>query len=252
MKFILVNGLSRSGNHAIIRWITAQYEDSGFEVFFHNNATIKRLENLCLRGGGGLHGLPVPNPSIFEVLMKITKNDKRVFIMSIEDLILNEKVQNLLNIADKNIIILRDPMNLFASRIQGLTPPRGKKNSIEFDDKQDFEIQKYLSQYREFIGETNYLKNKVGINYNSWVCDVDYRKEISEKLEVNFTDSKYNQRACSSFGPKSTIQLESKNPEDFLTRYKTLWNDPWFEKIKNNSDLLRISKENFGLNIDFD
>lgn len=249
MKFSTINGMSRSGNHAIVRWLTAQYEDSGFEVFFHNNATLRFLENFGLRGGGGLHGLNVPNPKIHEIVRHITKKDKRILLVSFEDLVFDDKVKESLSFTDNNFLILRDPMNLFASRIQGLLPPRGKKNATLIEDKQEFEIDKYINQYREFVGETNYLQNKICIKYNDWLCDSEYRKSISNNLGINFTDRNYSQRACSSFGPDSILQLPSKNNEDFLTRYKAYWNEPLFSKIKNNEKLKEISKYFFGLEV---
>lgn len=250
MKFITVNGLSRSGNHAIIRWMVGQYEDSGYEVFFHNNAIKNFMEYLNLRGGGGMHGLPSPNPKFIDILMHITRNDKKVFVISFEDLTIDERLGQMTEFADHNVVILRDPYNLFASRIQGLLPPRGRKGAKKVSDLQEAEVNKYISQYQEFAGESSHLKNKVCISYNSWVADSDYRKATSESLGAKFTDAKYRYRACSSFGPKSPIELPSEKPEDFLERYKACWEDPMFNRIKESEELATISKNIFGLEVD--
>lgn len=249
MKFITVNGLSRSGNHAIIRWMVGQYEDSGYEVFFHNNAIKNFMEYLNLRGGGGMYGLPGPNPKFIDILMHITRNDKKVFIISFEDLVIDERLGQITEFADHNVVILRDPYNLFASRIQGLLPPRGKKGAAKVPALKEVEVKKYISQYQEFAGESSHLKNKVCINYNYWVTDENYRKTISESLGAKFTDARYRQRACSSFAPNSPIELPSEKPEDFLTRYKACWDDPLFNRIKESDELAAISKKVFGLEV---
>lgn len=250
MKILTVNGLSRSGNHAIIRWIIAQYEDSGFQVFFHNNATKKFLENFNSRGGGGLHGLKIPNPKVIEIIRHLNQDDKKIFIISFEDLIFDEKISQLFEFADLNIIILRDPFNLFSSRIEGLLPPRGRKDS-DLSELPDSEIEKYLLQHKEFVGETNFLKNKITISYNSWVLEELYRKKITENdLKIKFTDAKYKQRACSSFGAKAPLELPSEKPEDFLSRYKFYLNDSIFSKVKNKKEFLDISRNLFNMSID--
>jgi hypothetical protein len=250
MKFITVNGLSRSGNHAIIRWIVGQYKDFGYESFFHNNAIRNFMEYLQLRGGGAVEGFPTANPKFHEIIMHLTAADKKMFAISFEDLIFDQRFGEITKFTDHNVVILRDPFNLFASRIEGLPPPRGKRGHEKTADKQDDEIKKYISQYEEFVGKTNYLSNKICISYNNWVADKEYRRSIAEQFGVKFTDARYAQRACSSFGGKGgSMSLPSEKPEDFLNRYKACLDEPMFRKIKENEELASIALDVFGIKI---
>ncbi|MGC1248712.1 MAG: hypothetical protein WA865_21070, partial [Spirulinaceae cyanobacterium] len=76
-----------------------------------------------------------------------------------------------------NIIILRDPFNMWVGNMPG------KK-------LHDPQLWKIYAQ--EFVGETNFLPNKVCINYNKWFSSQDYRKEITDKLGVGFSDQGLN------------------------------------------------------------
>ncbi|MGD1702176.1 hypothetical protein [Dapis sp. BLCC M229] len=45
-------------------------------------------------------------------------------------------------------------------------------------------------QKKEYLEEINYLKhNKIYINYNQWFADVEYRRKIPEKLQMEFFDA---------------------------------------------------------------
>jgi hypothetical protein len=232
MKFVTFTGMSRSGNHGVIRWIVAHYEEAGYEVCFYNNTVVAFLEHL---------NFLVPS---------LEKSSKRVFLVSFEDVHINQRFSKLSAVADHNILLLRDPANLFASRLMGLAPDRGLSFADSVGEKDrvvlsaatkkalPVQIEKYRNHHAEFSGRTKFLGNKVCISYNSWVADEDYRRGIVEKgLGLSFSDSKYKTRAGSSFGkpPAST--------EEYFDRWKAFWDNPVYAAVRDDEELMGISRD---------
>lgn len=52
----------------------------------------------------------------------------------------------------------------------------------------------WIDYAKEFLQETNYLpNNKVCVNYNLWVSDVNYRREVANRLNLDFTDAGFDE-----------------------------------------------------------
>jgi len=230
-----MTGMSRSGNHGFIRWLIAHYEEAGYAVHFYNNTVVAFLEHLSF------------------MMPHVDKSVKKVLLVSLEDVQINQRFSTLSSSADHNIILMRDPANLFASRIKGLQPDRGLAFPDGWSDAQKAagaagtyrslpgQIEKYRNHYGEFSGETGFLKNKVCVSYNRWVVDEAYRMQIIEgSLGLKFSDSKYKTRAGSSFGapPKST--------EEYFDRWKIYWESQIYRPIRDDEALMKIAGE-FGV-----
>jgi hypothetical protein len=218
-KEIRVFGLKRSGNHAVIHWIFSQ---ASGKVFFLNNCypegTKLRLydakgEMICknidywdLKKRFLLQKNPFQNQDFVVYARddtrfnkeKAKKIKKNCLIISFEDKSLLQTTKMLDKMHDEllgktddyfSICLLRDPFNLFASRIKNF----GIKN-----------IEKAVGLWKdyakEFAGETKYLKHKVNINYNKWVTDKKYRKAIAGKLKFRFSDKGLNKVASEGGG----------------------------------------------------
>lgn len=231
MKFVTMTGMSRSGNHGIIRWLVGHYEEAGYSVHFYNNTVVAFLEHLHF------------------MMPDVDRSTKRVLLVSLEDVAINERFSNMSSLADHNILLVRDPANLFASRLAGLAPDRGLSLPESASDRDRMtaaavtskampaQIERYKNHYGEFSGATNFLRNKVCIGYNRWVSDEGHRRELVEAgLGLKFTDSRYKTRAGSSFGkpPSST--------EEYFDRWKTCWDHPIYAPIRNDESLMGISR----------
>jgi hypothetical protein len=147
--------------------------------------------------------------------------------------------------ADRNktiILILRDPYNLFASRLKYKKP---KKHAMQ--NKEGF-VEKWKSYALEFLGDTNIIDNKICINYNSWLKDIDYRRDLSKRLGGDFSDSNIDivpsSGGGSSFDRKSYDGRASEMK--LLERWKSLKNEKYFLELVDDKELAELSFRIFG------
>ena len=240
-KEIRIVGLRRTGNHGIINWIKKQHAG---QVWHLNNITTERNPYRVLY----LHYKK-------EHLNREAKGDsvkKDCLLYSLEDYPLEKIVRGGLEKKHDlylgtsreryDVLILRDPFNLLASRI--------KKNYMNVKDENWTIIDLWISYAREYLGETDYLKNnKVPVNYNKWATDVEYRQHIASRLKFAFSDAGINdvksEGGGSSFD-RTSFQGQA-NKMDVLNRWKILSDDPSYRALlKSNRELIDYSERIFG------
>ncbi|NET27750.1 hypothetical protein [Okeania sp. SIO1I7] len=251
-KEIRIIGMRRTGNHAIINWIQNQH--TGKVEFWNNlkvdrNADRQRYENLK------------DNYPFVE---------KDCFIRSYEDYDL-KKIKNWRfeskhdlyfgkSALRYDVLILRDPFNLFASRLKHRLNIENRENSLEISSVygNNFLLVRSLHQTlgdlwvnyaKEYLGETNYLgHNKICINYNQWFTDVDYRKQIADKLQMKFSDEGINQ--VSGVGRGSSFEGVNfdgnANSMDVLNRWQKVSNNPRYHELFSNQEIFKYSEKIFG------
>lgn len=150
-----------------------------------------------------------------------------------------------------DVLIMRDPFNLFASRLQGNKP---RENARNFDLMKVYSRhhnlpELWIAYAKECLGETNFLSNKkVVINYNQWFADINYRKQIADSLNVQFTDIGFNEvvRAGgigSSFDGTNFNNDASKM--DVLSRWKLFKGNPVFLDLIKTPGLIDYASQLF-------
>lgn len=87
MKFLTFTGMSRSGNHGVIRWLVAHYEEAGYGVYFYNNTVPLFLEHVNF------------------IMPHVDRSVKKAFIVSFEDVQINQRFSKLTASADHNILL---------------------------------------------------------------------------------------------------------------------------------------------------
>ena len=182
-------GMSRSGNHAIAQWILAQ---ASGRVCFLNAAEGRSNPFLTARAMDEGRPSYWTNIRTFDLAAEQRGEwcRKDLLLFSHEDGYLGrscsaefEQAHDAFVGASRrrvDVLILRDPFNLFASRLRclwGLLTPRTT-------------VKVWKQHAREFLRETRYLRHEpVVISYNRWCVDRDYRRRIAEALGLAFTDA---------------------------------------------------------------
>lgn len=184
-----VIGMSRSGNHAIIDWMLARM--AGRTCFL--NCVEPRLNPfLSARPiqGDRCHWASYPDFDLDrEQAGQFSRKDNLVY--SYEDCFLRsvtcsdfERRHDACVGASArrvNVLILRDPYNLFASRLKSGLYSGGEWGYHTISLPGAARIWKQHA--REFLGERNHLApNRVLVSYNRWTLDPAYRADLAERL----------------------------------------------------------------------
>jgi hypothetical protein len=242
---IRVIGLQRTGNHAIINWIGSQYP--GKRVYLLNHVKVKKnpFKYACSQEGNEtiiFNNFKINRDD--EIRGKFTKKDciiysyedctfkdifNKYFIKKLPSLIGESKIKY-------NILILRDPFNLFASRLYRELTRSNNKISILNNKKELIKLWKDYA--KEFLGKTNHIKdNKVVINYNLWYKSKDYRKNLSCLLKIPFSDKGF--KKIVSIGGGSSFQGHSIKKNEIFKKITRLLEPNFYESCFKNK---KISK----------
>ncbi|MEM1368730.1 MAG: hypothetical protein AAGG02_12080 [Cyanobacteria bacterium P01_H01_bin.15] len=250
-KELRIIGLRRTGNHAIAEWLKAQIEGptehlNNLEtrcspyrykyehIMFYHSEHSRWAKN---------HYLPLAQGQ-FKKLSCLICGYEDHDLQDIADLIYEQLHDvHLGKSAERyDILILRDPFNLFASRL--------KSNMINVKRKRYQAAHLWLQYAREFLGETNYLThNKLCISYNRWFADQSYRQQISEYLGLTFSDE--GMQTVNHLGGGSSFDGQAldgaASQMAVLDRWKSFADDPRFCQIfAENPALKHYSQKIFG------
>ena len=239
-KEIRIVGLKRSGNHALINWIRSQH--SG-EVWHLNNIRPHQnpYRNLYSH---------YPKPRLArEAWGDFVHKD--CLIYSYEDYTFEQINQALVekkhdlylgkSAARYDVLIIRDPFNLIASRF--------KKDMVKIKFNNCNLVDLWIAYAREYLGETNNLSNqKICINYNRWFQDIDYRQQLAKQLNFTFSDAGINNVKQEGGGSSFDGQLMDgkANQMQTLSRWQHFADNQEYLHLVNNEQLRYYSEKIFG------
>lgn len=233
-------GMRRSGNHAIIEWLI----DAVAAAYGPNSSVHLNDIPLGVNGYRSRHQFPAPIDTP-EYTHQMGIRRRRHFdpitllVRSYEDYTAEEfavkEPQKFYGQSENSydVVIIRDPFNLFASRIKsGKTETQSGISPIDL----------YLNHFH--AQQSN--PNLISIFYNRWLLDQDYRDDVLTTIglpkghKVTLTSSPRG--GGSSFvGAKKDLDLQ-----ELVRRWQKMDGDSYFQKqIVNNSELSRIVKEHF-------
>lgn len=265
-KEIRVIGLRRSGNHAIMNWIRKQHKG---EVFYINNTRIKvnpfryvyedqirKLKDQSIQGWRTENIERWRREAVGEFAIKncliYSYEDQPIEAFSDRTFEARHDLYFGKSRVRYDLILMRDPFNLFASRLRANERGKSAAHQMDFMKVKSRSIslpQLWLDCAREYLDETHYLQNiKVPVNYNLWVLDKEYRQQLAEKLAMDFTDAGFDEVMTngggSSFDGVALNGKASKMP--VLERWKYFAEDPRFQELIKDSNILDYSSKIFG------
>ena len=237
-KEIRVVGLQRSGNHAIANWVLKQLPGAG--LFFNNVLPESPFDESRLEWASDT------DTTNFDFLLYSFEDrslhavtSPRVYPAYIggDSPAVEKRI---------DIIVLRDPFNLVASRFK-----HGRTNALRSSYPTGLTIPELWVMYaREFIGETNFLQEyKVPVNYNLWCVSKDYRKKLADLLGLEFTDTGFED--VTNYGGGSSFDgtgLDSQASQmSTAERWLLFRNDLSYASIFKDKAILELSTKVFDL-----
>lgn len=220
-EMILVFGIRRSGNHLISDWLIHQYADPRFQAmnvqldffyFLDDCKTKSRLYNCALFG--------IEEHPVNAVDIAYSKNAQTV----------------------KKVVILRDPYNLFASRIKHYKLFEAPLFNGPFATYNWVDYAKYFLNPPESV---------VCISYNHFIADRNYREQITKKLGTDFNrenDLKYMNIVDSSISGGSSfdgIRYDGAGAQMRITRRWEYYKDNAPYQALFTDEIKELSKEIF-------
>lgn len=230
---IRIVGMARSGNHAIINWILEQLPGRWCFLNCVEPSTSPFLTARPIGEGEAVFRTTVPG---FDLAAE------RAGRLAPKDAILFSQEDTFLKIAlgpeaaaiqeaavgggrrRIDVLILRDPYNLFASR---------RRLSYQYvTDRTAVRIWKQHA--RAFLGENGFVgPEAVRISYNDWVRDRGYRRRIAGQLGLSFTDAGIDRVArCAGGSSFDGTRYEGRATEMRLfDRWRRYADDPTFRAL---------------------
>lgn len=249
-------GLARSGNHAVINWIIHQLRGR----FCFLNCTEPKYNPFytCrpLSEAGQCYKTNIPDFDLeAEKQGEFTTKDYLLF--SHEDCFLGnldtkknlEQLQQWTGKAEnrQSILILRDPFNMFASRkkaglIQGHHTHHGARPISTLTLRRI-----YKQHAKEFLREKKNLRGLIAINFNIWNSSVDYRRDIAEKLGLEFEDAGFKTVENTAGGSSFDGVAFTGNPEKMKLqhRWETFRDDPSYWELFDE-EIVELTEKIFG------
>jgi len=246
IKFIFLYAISRSGHTAIKNWIGLQCFMPAYSLDCSGHIFKYDQENvICINPKQ--YDLFERNIINFTFLKNLFDKEKKfTIIVNCENFKPTKFVDKFtLKYIEKRtqifqIIEFRDPYNNMASLLK-LRKGENLDSFMYFKNLM-------LEYINEIDNKTNYIENKILINYNKWIFDIEYRKSITKHLDISFTDKGFlNISSQSSFDKN----CEKADEMRVLERWKYFKNDSIFRKIVDDQRLHDFSLKHFNFYLNF-
>lgn len=193
---IRVIGMSRSGNHAILQWILEQ--TPGRSLFLNCVEPGMNPYRSARPLANGQRAVASFEPLDLEAAAEGDLHPTEWLLYSYEDVFLGMVCSRAFEAArddwvgrsrrQVDVLILRDPFNLLASRRRGGFHRRNPDAPPGIVSERHA-VRIWKQHAREFLGERDHLgPEKICISYNRWTRDMTYRQQLAQRLGLPFDD----------------------------------------------------------------
>lgn len=248
-------GLRRSGIHPVLSWLAGLYEGGVCFVNDINHQPGIRPDH----AGDELPGID----GSFNRTVGLQKT-KNLLLLGYEDERLvhlrdNPPDEDIYGLSEqfREVLLLRDPFNTFASRLNLMRRERHNAFVKDFLLPDEEGVPQLAKRWRflaeEFIGRTSHLGDrKLLINYNRWVARSEYRASLCESLSVPLREPLWelvpDYGFGSSFDGKNLDRRASEMQVD--RRWEHFREDSEFLSLVEDPDLWTLSEQIFGEDLD--
>lgn len=238
--------LRRSGHHAVIDWVKDQYNNA---FFVNDILSYKVFIYFISQYTNDIH---INDSRLTSIdIDKMHQTDH--YMYNIEDCTFDRGLRMLKSLKQLNvsyigddiidIMVLRDPFNLFASRKRGLWPKATPDiNNIAY---------LYKEYAKEFLRRTHNFDTLIPINYNIWFQSKEYRHTLLKELNTDSAiENKSSLNSVSPYGILSSFDemlYDGKAQEmKVLHRWEYYKNDDDYINLFNDEELLELTRNIFG------
>jgi hypothetical protein len=243
---IRVHGLQRSGNHAILHWIACQCPGVVLllnDVKPGSNPFESMEEYVEYYGGSVFRRVNLwEHESDFDAANVPRERD--IIIYSYEDRALTpsnrEQASSWLGPSRIfiDLLIIRDPMNFFASRLASWGRLTGIKNRTALMDL----WKRYAAE--ALLPATLSRSSTVTANFSLWAASRAYRRTLAQSLGLKFSDRGFNEMV--RIGPGSSFEGYKYSSKASRMRVNDRWKnylaDETFLSILSDPELPRLAE----------
>ncbi len=264
--------MSRSGHHGVMDWIYEQFFPEKFffnycdfsnpdplftnrvQYYYNNRKYYAKISDSWIKYGLVEQKLKEFSPETEDIKTKILSADRNLIMMNFENLnsaklpmTPDQYIERFVPVKNaQHILVIRDIFNFIASRIKSgreLTLKDLTENSARLTST----IELWKTYAREYLGITDYLPQKISVNFNKWFVDDEYRKNLSKMLSVDRDISNWN--TVSTYGGGSSFDNQNTNASQMkvLERWRMYENMEAYRNLfLNDKELVSLSERIFG------
>jgi hypothetical protein len=234
----IVWAMRRSGQHAVLHFLYRMYDPP--KAFFNNRKAWRETFHTNKKdiADGDVSG----DLELF--MVNYEDHDVREGLAAPERLIQDYQEHVGRALDSRYLLVLRDPFNLFSSR---LNHGEGRRIRRQIFENPERAITLWKNHAYEFTGRTKIFPDLVTVNYNRWVMDEDYRRDLAERCGRHYSSADWN--LVTREGGGSTFdkrRIERADRMRLFERWKESRDEPAYRRLFQDRELVDLAHEIFG------